>query len=149
MSNSLGQDPYTVLAYVPLCLFPFFRRLTFLCARYINTACLGAPYENPAVDGATGTYDPPTAMTVTPCSCTKQFYSLVEACATCQGGNVIGFQAWSNACLYAQTQATLYAPFTTVIPLWAMLTIADAGIWDPVAAQAAAGKPHCMHTFVP
>ncbi|KAG8966262.1 hypothetical protein FRC05_002721 [Tulasnella sp. 425] len=80
-------------------------------------------------------YLSPTAANADPCMCNAVFYSVVSACAYCQGAVVSTWFQWIPNC--GTFQSNTY-PVSVVagssLPGWATLPIPASGTWDATAA---------------
>ncbi|KAJ4487761.1 hypothetical protein J3R30DRAFT_3430893 [Lentinula aciculospora] len=117
--NSLSQDPCTV-------------------ATYLGAVCNNGQYTIPAIN-STEFYSGPTSATQNECRCSSVFYSLLMACAQCQGASIT---TWTS---YNQNCSTIYAgvfldsiPSGTAVPHWATLTSTE---FNATAAEAAGDSP--------
>ncbi|KAH9939080.1 uncharacterized protein BXZ73DRAFT_99756 [Epithele typhae] len=128
MSNSKGQNPCLVVSW------------------------LLTPCNSPA-DSVVGPLGPEehyvgpiaTSTSATPCKCNTVYYSMIQACAACQGLSAFSqpWPTWSMNCTdpYAKAvigQYSLKIPPGTSIPSWAYLDITTSGIFNATAALALA-----------
>ncbi|KAI0721814.1 hypothetical protein C8T65DRAFT_629280 [Cerioporus squamosus] len=135
MANSKGQSPCLV-------------------ASYLFTPCSPASvaWVYPLSDGFH--YNTPlnSSDSATPCRCSTVLYSMINACATCQGQLAYTIP-WS---LYAQNCSTVYVqkfpddiPLGTAVPAWAYIDVTRNGTFNPDAAEAIANldKPDTTATI--
>ncbi|KAF9075119.1 hypothetical protein BDP27DRAFT_1443570 [Rhodocollybia butyracea] len=123
-NNSLGQDPCTV-------------------ATFLGGACNGGQYSIPAIN-STESYSGPNSTEQNSCRCSTVFYSVLMACAACQGGAPI---TWSS---YAMSCHTVYvADFNETIPPgtavqhWAYLNVTLNG-FNATTAQLDGDSPESV-----
>lgn len=80
-------------------------------------------------------YLSPTTENANPCLCNAVFYSVVSACAYCQGAVVSTWFQWIPNCGNYQSQTY---PVSVVqgssLPGWATLPVPASGTWDATAA---------------
>jgi len=103
--NSFGQDPCTV-------------------ASALATVCLDSNSFTiyPLAQGEY--YYPPEQSGTLDCECNTVWYSLIEACASCQGGVVQSWITWTDACVTVYvTQYPYDVPSETEIPQWAFYNV--------------------------
>ncbi|KAH7907957.1 hypothetical protein BJ138DRAFT_1103884 [Hygrophoropsis aurantiaca] len=82
-------------------------------------------------------YAGPLANQATACTCGTVIYSLTSACALCQNGGFLGYNAWISSCdanitLYQVWPASI--PSDTTIPPWAYLPLVN-GQFDNLQGQ--------------
>ncbi|KAH9955186.1 hypothetical protein BGW80DRAFT_375934 [Lactifluus volemus] len=123
--NSMGQDPCTVAAL-------------------LESPCYGLTPSIPPLSpgstysGTTGSsYDGPT------CMCSTVVYSLLSACAACQGGSWISWSNYIPNCSGSDLSIPyLYAiPNGTYVPYWARIDVTVKGTWDPDESRAVGDTP--------
>ncbi|KAI0332517.1 hypothetical protein GY45DRAFT_1433180 [Cubamyces sp. BRFM 1775] len=129
MSNDKGQSPCLVASYL---LSP----CSTSAASWVYPLTPGYHYNTPT--------DDPTSATS--CRCSTVFYSMISACATCQGLE-IDVVPWN---MYAQNCSTVYVskypddiPSVISVPAWAYIDITRYGTFSAIAAGevAAEGAP--------
>ncbi|KAI0321648.1 hypothetical protein OF83DRAFT_1168284 [Amylostereum chailletii] len=129
--NSLEQPPCIIAAYV------------------LGVCHSGGNFTIPSL-AQSSSYQGPTEVSgpeqENPCTCNSVAYSLVSACASCQGQNWISWQAWtvnctSNAPVLGRIPSGLNVPDATRIPHWALQNVTTTGTWNLQEAQAAGDGP--------
>ncbi|KAH9939081.1 uncharacterized protein BXZ73DRAFT_76219 [Epithele typhae] len=128
MSNSKGQNPCLVVSW-------------------LLTPCNSPADVRRGADSVVGPLGPEehyvgpiaTSTSATPCKCNTVYYSMIQACAACQGLSTFSqpWPTWSMNCTdpYAEAvigQYSLNIPPGTSIPSWAYLDIT----WRPVTHSA-------------
>jgi len=88
-------------------------------------------------------YGGPTASQSNLCECNTVVYSLVSACAACQGSTWILWSGWSANCTNVSLPSTYPNPIPdgTRVPYWAYLDVVTGDNWDLTAAQSAGDSP--------
>ncbi|KAI0723528.1 hypothetical protein C8Q76DRAFT_691930 [Earliella scabrosa] len=128
MNNTKGQSPCLTAAYLLLpCNTP--------AGSKVGTLGDGASYVGPRKDT--------TYLGVSPCRCSTVYYSLLAACATCQGGaaNIRPWLTYSTNCTNDVTTIADFPaniPGDTGVPVWAYQDVN--GFWDAEAAEALASQ---------
>ncbi|KAF9053188.1 hypothetical protein BJ165DRAFT_844765 [Panaeolus papilionaceus] len=99
------------------------------------------------------TYPGPAELLTTSCICSSVYYSMLSACAFCQG------RQWLNWSTYNVYCTTLYVqifpsplPMNLSVPIWAYLNVAVRDTFDPTLAQNQATcliRQHCQHPHRP
>ncbi|KIO30687.1 hypothetical protein M407DRAFT_20217 [Tulasnella calospora MUT 4182] len=121
MSNSMGQSPCMVYAY-----------LSSVCSpdKYWGVDPAQPPLGN-------FTYAPPHGTTANVCQCNTVAYNLMEACSFCQGAQIGDWKSWTTNCLPSDISKEYSpdVPSETVIPSWALLDPTQAGSWDATEAR--------------
>ncbi|RPD61860.1 hypothetical protein L226DRAFT_535239 [Lentinus tigrinus ALCF2SS1-7] len=126
MTNSKGQSPCLVSSYL-------FTPCSPASQSWVYPLTPGFHYNTPlnSTDSAT------------PCRCNTVLYSMINACATCQGQLAYTIP-WAT---YAQNCSTVYLqkfpadiPLGTAVPAWAYLDITRNGTFNPDAAEAIANQ---------
>ncbi|CAL1716286.1 unnamed protein product [Somion occarium] len=121
MVNSRGQSPCSVAAYL---LTP--------CIDNRSDAYVEALHPS-------SHYLPPSPSTATPCQCSSVHYSMLQACAICQGGPSVPWSTWVMNCNAAAHQSYPYdVPAGTSVPAWAYLDISLLDNFDVTSAEALA-----------
>ncbi|KAK7690894.1 hypothetical protein QCA50_005996 [Cerrena zonata] len=122
MSNSRQQPPCLTTAYLSTpC-------LTNPTHAHINVLPKEGHY--PAVNGG--------SSPATTCRCNTVFYSLLQACTICQGGQPITWSAWSAGCK-GNTSISVYPQNIssgTAIPAWAYLDVVSPDTFNLTGAKA-------------
>jgi len=119
MSNSRGQNPCLITAY-------------------LNTPCLSNPADAYVYSLPTGFhYRPPLAVTATACQCNTVFYSVIQACAVCQGDPIVPWSTWNANCTSAIYQSVYPEPIPsgTAVPAWAYIDVSKSDNFNATAAQ--------------
>ncbi|KAJ7273317.1 hypothetical protein C8J57DRAFT_1506841 [Mycena rebaudengoi] len=99
-SNSLGQSPCSVAAF-------------------LGSVCHTA-FVVPALPNSTNLYAPPSVNEVNPCACSSVFYSLLQACAACQGATLLPWSKFDANCVMVYSQIfDENIPAGTAVPHWA------------------------------
>ncbi|KAF8578000.1 hypothetical protein K439DRAFT_509299 [Ramaria rubella] len=83
-------------------------------------------------------YLSPTSQDANPCQCNTVAYSLLSACAFCQGGTYNSFTNWSSNCpkdIVARQSFPNQSTLSINIPPYAFLPLAANDDWDPSAAK--------------
>jgi len=115
-------------------------------AAYLESSCNGGQFNIPKLpDGSQ--YSGPTSAQFYPCECNTVVYSLVSACADCQGGNWILWSAWSSQCpSVALSTYPKSIPDHTRIPHWAYLDVVTSNNWNESASEIAGDYPEVTPT---
>ncbi|KIJ53651.1 hypothetical protein M422DRAFT_25476 [Sphaerobolus stellatus SS14] len=109
-----------------------------LVASSLQAPCGGGKWNIDPLPNNTIIYSGPKAGESNPCSCSTVVYSLVSACAACQGDGFITWEQWSTNCLQADTTEgtfPLTLPGGIAVPSWAYLSVNDTVTWDAARAQ--------------
>ncbi|TFY82206.1 hypothetical protein EWM64_g1800 [Hericium alpestre] len=115
-SNSLGQNPCLIAAYV-------------------EAVCDGGQFSIPAL-APDHHYTGPTAGNGNQCLCNTVAYSLISACDMCQGNSPLQWSLWSFNCSSTSPDGTLpfLIPGGTRIPQWAFQNVTTSDLWNNVTA---------------
>lgn len=122
--NSLDQNPCYVAAS-------------------LESTCRNGQFEIPALPPGS-MYGGPYGGQGNTCICSTIVYSLVSACAGCQGSSWIEWDTWAYNCTAVDppTQYPNPIPAGTSVPHWAYLNLTGTnGTWDALAAQNAGDSP--------
>lgn len=120
-SNSRGQSPCLMTAY-----------LENACEPDAGWEVIALP-----TPGNNQTYGGPSASQATPCTCSSAVYSLISACAYCQGNPAPFWSDWTEDCSTSYNGVYPHTiPEGTTIPAWAFGSISG-DQWDPTIARAA------------
>ncbi|GJE88608.1 hypothetical protein PsYK624_046910 [Phanerochaete sordida] len=120
-----------------------------LVAAYLEAPCLSTPSDAVVlglVQGLVTTYTPPGPNGFYPasiCMCSSVLYSLLSACAICQGFGIDSFSDWTAQCPSSMISNGAYPdpiPAAVGVPQWAYLNISTTGGFDVTGAQAVAAK---------
>ncbi|PVG02414.1 hypothetical protein CPB86DRAFT_780355 [Serendipita vermifera] len=107
-----------------------------LVAAYLGHQCSpDSPFNVPPIS-QNQQYLPPTGQQINSCQCSSVYYSLLSACAMCQGSSLDTFTVWTQGCPQANISMGTYplaTPSGTVIPPWAYLPLSGAS-FDLIAA---------------
>jgi len=129
-NNSLGQSPCLVAAY-------------------LQGACDSGTFFIPALPNGTH-YLGPTLENSNPCQCSTVLYSVVSACAACQGQSYDTWSAWSTNC------SNIYPlvfpdniPSGTAVPGWAYLDVRVGDGFNVAAAERDSNAPESTGTTIP
>ncbi|CAL1708162.1 unnamed protein product [Somion occarium] len=121
MTNSRGQSPCVVEAYVEGACHP------------------DGEWTTPALQNTSFGYLGPTVQTANPCSCSSVAFSLLSACAYCQGGKLNTWTSYTTNCDPTEISNGGYhhdISSGTAIPAWAYQPMdATTEKWDPLSAQ--------------
>ncbi|KAI6045415.1 hypothetical protein EDC04DRAFT_56977 [Pisolithus marmoratus] len=129
-SNSLDQNPCTVASY-----------LEFQCDRGGFTVAALSPNAY---------YIGPNVNESNPCQCNAVVYSLVCACAACQGAKYVSWSSWTTNCGSNISESLPSPPpLDTVVPSWAYLSIGNDGSWNATAAKKNATATQLLPTASP
>ncbi|KAJ7219461.1 hypothetical protein GGX14DRAFT_592282 [Mycena pura] len=128
-SNSLGQTPCLVAAY-------------------LGSVCNNGQFTVPAIN-ATEFYQPPTvdqAAKAGPCACSSVYYSLLSACAECQGAEILQCESkWSTYTTNCtEVDLTIFAgsiPSDTAFPHWAYQNVTVGNAFNSTLAQLQVNAP--------
>ncbi|THH28014.1 hypothetical protein EUX98_g6170 [Antrodiella citrinella] len=119
MTNSRGQSPCLVTAY-------------------LNTPCLSNAADAYVYSLPSGFhYRPPLVSTATACQCNTVFYSVIQACAVCQGDPIVPWSTWNQNCTAAIYESVYPEPIPsgTAVPAWAFLDVTVSDNFNASAAQ--------------
>ncbi|CAE6477741.1 unnamed protein product [Rhizoctonia solani] len=117
--NSKGQSPCLVAAYLQGQCYP---------NKQWNVTSLPSGAQ----------YIAPTNQEVTGCACSSPVYSLLSACAACQGGTYATWGQWTAGCssgLINNGSFPFQVPADTALPQWALKSIAPNSYFDPEDAR--------------
>jgi len=120
--NSLSQNPCNVAAY-------------------LESVCNGGQFDIPQLPPGR-LYAGPSTAQFYPCECNTVVYSLISACAACQGSTGILWSAWSYNCSTVDNSTYPKSiPDGTRVPHWAYLDVTADSSWNASAAQSAGDSP--------
>ncbi|KAF8523980.1 hypothetical protein JB92DRAFT_3140622 [Gautieria morchelliformis] len=108
-----------------------------LVAATLESPCTGGSLNVPPLSPGKGYSGPLSGMSNT-CICSSVTYSMISACAACQGASFFGWNMWIANCLTSDISISSYPlPISSSIsvPTWAYINVSVSGIWDPSAAQ--------------
>lgn len=93
-------------------------------------------------------YNGPAPDTSNTCQCSSVTYSVVMACAACQGGSITPWLQWSANCVPDQIAIGSYpVPLQNVsVPAWAFANVSASGTFNPNEASASASLPETVLT---
>ncbi|KAH9853692.1 hypothetical protein C2E23DRAFT_820236 [Lenzites betulinus] len=124
MSNSLGQSPCLVSSYLLL-----------------PCDATSSSFVFPLTAGEH--YNLPSSTTATLCRCNTVFYSMISACATCQGQGAF-IPTWSDYSAFCTSPDIQSYPEDinsgTAVPAWAYIDVRTVDDFSPVQAQAVASE---------
>jgi len=128
LDNSLNQNPCQVAAY-------------------LEASCNGGQFSIPPL-GPTNQYAGPHAGQGNTCQCNTVVYSLVSACAACQGEPWVSWSSWSFNCSVVAAASTYPNPIPggTRLPHWAYIDVVTGNTWTVAAAQSAGDSPETTPT---
>ncbi|TEB26544.1 hypothetical protein FA13DRAFT_1019152 [Coprinellus micaceus] len=100
-------------------------------------ACVGGDFTLTALQ-PDYVYLGPSVSAATPCRCSSVYYSMLSACATCQGNNFIRWGRYSTNC------STVYMfprdiPDNIAVPAWAYMDVEAQDTFNLTLAQAFGG----------
>ncbi|KAI0751236.1 hypothetical protein C8Q80DRAFT_559935 [Daedaleopsis nitida] len=128
MNNSLGQSPC-------------------LTAAWLLTPCDTAAGSTVPPLPKNGSYPTPrrdnSDLSATPCRCNSVIYSLLAACATCQGGGgqIPPWPRYITNCTDSTVEDyPINIPGGTAVPVWAFQDVSASNTWDLTTAQEVAAK---------
>jgi hypothetical protein len=77
------------------------------------------------------------------CYCNTVGYSLVSACAACQGGGYAAWSTWVASCTKTLPPPSFPNPVPsgTRVPHWALLDVTDENYWNPNKSYSAGDTP--------
>jgi len=104
-------------------------------AANLGRACLNSTYSVPAIT-VNQIYVEPSGSQANACECNTVFYSMISACAQCQGSAPISFGQWKTNCAGPTTAYNAFpepVPNGTSIPSWAYLNL-KGDYWDYFAS---------------
>ncbi|KAI0722970.1 hypothetical protein C8Q76DRAFT_783023 [Earliella scabrosa] len=126
MNNSNGQSPCLIASYL-------FTPCASPAASWVYPLSPGYHYNTPQNNAASAT----------PCRCNTVLFSVLAACATCQGQEefIIPWNEYAENCstVFVQKYPAVI-PAGTAIPAWAYLDITGNNTFDPGAARAIAAQ---------
>jgi len=111
-------------------------------AAYMQGACNNGDFTVPPLPNGTH-YVGPTVLSANQCECSTVVYSLVSACADCQGQTYLDWSIWSTNCtegVYV-TYFPMEIPTGTAIPDWAYLDVTGSDRYNGATAEADVDKP--------
>ncbi|KIJ23832.1 hypothetical protein M422DRAFT_275520 [Sphaerobolus stellatus SS14] len=79
-----------------------------------------------------------------PLQCSTVSYSMVSACAVCQGGGFKSWKGWASNCIMRDISVGNYPlplPPGIEVPTWAYMNVEEIGIFDVKRAKAIASAP--------
>ncbi|KAK7690899.1 hypothetical protein QCA50_006001 [Cerrena zonata] len=111
-----------------------------LMAAYLSSPCLTDPSNARvlAIDSDTHYAAPKGVASATPCRCSTVFYSMLQACALCQGAQTIPWSTWASGC-NGTTFISEYPrdiPSGTAIPSWSYEDVVKLDNFNLTAAMA-------------
>ncbi|CCA77739.1 hypothetical protein PIIN_02961 [Serendipita indica DSM 11827] len=89
-------------------------------------------------------YLPPSGSQINKCQCSSVYYSLLSACAVCQGSPIGTFKEWTGGCfdvLVSIESYPLATPNGTQIPPWAFMRLSNDVFSVTAAGRNATGDP--------
>ncbi|KAJ3478587.1 hypothetical protein NLI96_g9652 [Meripilus lineatus] len=112
-----------------------------LIAAYLQGACLSDPsWSVWTLSSKNVTYANPTITQANECTCSSVVFSLLSACAYCQGSNIPYWAEWTENCLSSDISNGQYPhvlPGGTAVPAWAYLPVTET-VWQSGQAQSLA-----------
>ncbi|KAF8487545.1 hypothetical protein JB92DRAFT_1508378 [Gautieria morchelliformis] len=108
-----------------------------LVAASLQAVCKAGTFSIPALTPGLH-YTGPLAGFSNACTCSTVTYSMVAACAACQGGIIDTWTDWETNCTASQISLSsfpLTIPLGTTVPSWAYLDVTTTGAWDATAAN--------------
>lgn len=129
LDNSMGQNPCLVYAYmVGSCASVFVE---------VDALNQSSTYPAPLSDSSQG------IQSAGPCTCGRVPYNLISACASCQGKNILPWQAYNSSCgnFVGQYNFSTHVPVGTALPKWATKqTTANIFVWDTAVSDNGDGE---------
>ncbi|KIJ57553.1 hypothetical protein HYDPIDRAFT_34996 [Hydnomerulius pinastri MD-312] len=113
-NNDMGQNPCIV-------------------ASYLDTQCPPTGFTIEPVSAGIP-YEPPAGALANACECNTVLYSLMSACAACQGATHLSWASWTQACNETSSSLPMGIPPGTAVPAWAFIGIDAGGTWNETAA---------------
>ncbi|RXW22324.1 hypothetical protein EST38_g3514 [Candolleomyces aberdarensis] len=101
--------------------------------------CVGGDFTLSALEEGF-IYRGPSVAVANACRCSSVYYSMLSACAACQGRNFIRWSQYATNC--STTYLTIYPqpiPATVAVPHWAYLDVAIDDTFNITRAQSAGG----------
>jgi len=122
--NSLGQSPCLVAAY-------------------LGSVCNNGEFTVSAIS-ASQIYEGPTVTQAahSQCACSSVFYSLISACAECQGAGILQWSTYSTNC--TEVDLTIFLgniPLDTAVPHWAYQDVTVGDAFNSTLAQLQVNAP--------
>jgi len=112
-----------------------------LVAAHLEGACNGGVFSISSLTPS-DYYTGPTDLSANPCQCSSIVYSLISACADCQGRTYIGWREWNQKCPSPYLRLfPVDIPSGTSVPSWAYLDVGTSDRYNPVLAKAASNAP--------
>lgn len=102
-----------------------------------QTPCLVAAVLEAPCQGGDIVYIGPLANNSTLCQCNTVTYSLVSACAACQGQRFISWSQWIANCTTSNVSIATYPlrlPTSVQVPSWAYLNVTIDDFWNATAS---------------
>jgi len=117
--NDLGQSPCLVAAFV-------------------GGVCFDGDFSVFALKGPTDKYAILTGNGINTCECNAVFYNLIQACAFCQGSEILSWSNFTVSCPAILTDPTGVEtiPSDTSVPTWAFIDPRPLGSWNATQAKA-------------
>ncbi|KAF8520977.1 hypothetical protein JB92DRAFT_1860377 [Gautieria morchelliformis] len=107
-------------------------------ASSLLAACNGGTWLVPAIDSNTMYQGPASGAESNGCQCSTIVYSVISACAACQGAAVNTWSNWSSKCTRGDIHNSsfpLTMPPGLTVPTWAHLDVTAGNSWDINAAM--------------
>ncbi|EKM54273.1 uncharacterized protein PHACADRAFT_210091 [Phanerochaete carnosa HHB-10118-sp] len=105
-------------------------------AAYLDSACQADPTDAYIAPLDTGSHYVLTQTAANDCSCNTVTYSIISACALCQGDDSVPWTTWNTNCTRSFVeQFPLTIPVGTATPAWAYMDVA-LGSWNATDAEA-------------
>ncbi|KIJ46728.1 hypothetical protein M422DRAFT_249890 [Sphaerobolus stellatus SS14] len=109
-----------------------------LAAAKLEGQCIGDTFSiSPLRPGSV--YGDPRALSAsTPYMCSSVSYSMVSACAICQGGEFQTWKKWVTNCSTSDISVTKYPvrlPASIEVPAWAYINVEEIGTFDVIRAK--------------
>ncbi|KAJ8078917.1 hypothetical protein PM082_013201 [Marasmius tenuissimus] len=116
---------------------------------YLGGVCNGGDFTLPALN-VSQSYLGPTVATANNCRCNSVFYSLLSACAACQGRSYLKWSVYQTNCSNVyNSEFPNDIPAGTAVPGWAYIDISPSDGFDATRAQASASAPESTGTPKP
>jgi len=111
-------------------------------AASLEGVCGGGSFTIPTLPAGQG-YNGARQGDSNKCTCSSVTYSMISACALCQGGGFNPWTMWITNCSNSDVSLSSYPltiPQNVSVPAWAYLNVTDAGSFDQAGAFAQANS---------
>jgi len=105
-------------------------------AAYLDSACEANPSDAYIAPLDNSSHYVLSQSAANDCFCNTVFYSVISACAVCQGDEYLPWATWNTNCTRSYVdQFPVTIPAGTAIPAWAYMDVPE-GLWNATAADA-------------